>query len=185
MKLLGALLVLGSSASLAVASACSPDNCARAVTGTQNGLIFQSSAKGDCSSFLQATVYPATVTSTVTTTIYPFTATQTSISTTVEQTNTVYPYTEIYFSTTTTFIQSTTDSTSFVVASTETDFTTIGTTTVQPQKRTISPEAPVGTVQPTSVPAYASPCSGTVRYSSACSCFGVAKTTVSSFELLL
>jgi hypothetical protein len=185
MKLFGALLVLASSASLAAASACNPDNCARAVTGTQAGLVFQSSAKADCSSFLQATVYPATVTSTVTTTIYPFTATQTSISTTFEQTSTVYPFTETDFSTTTTFIQSTTDSTSVVVASTETDFTTIGTTTVQPQKRTITPDAPVGTVQPTSVPAYASPCSGTVRYSSACSCFGVTETTVSSFELLL
>lgn len=189
MKLFDALLVLASSASLAAAT-CNPDNCARAVTGTQAGLAFQSSAKADCSSFLQATVYPATVTSTVTTTIFPFTATQTSISTTFEQTSTVYPFTETDFSTTTTFIQSTTDSTTDVVASTETDFLTVGTTTVtdfvftnipttvQPQKRTITPDAPVGTVQPTAVPAYASACSGTVRYSSACSCFGVTETTI-------
>jgi len=178
MKLFGALFVLASINSLAAASTCNPDNCARAVTGIQAGLAAQSSAKADCSSFLQATVYPATVTSTVTTTIYPFTATQTSISTTLEQTNTVYPFTETDFSTTTTFIQSTTDSTSVLVASTETDFTTIGTTTAQPQKRTITSDAPVGTVQPTSVPAYASACSGTVRYSSACSCFGVTETTI-------
>ncbi|KAL8698087.1 MAG: hypothetical protein Q9224_002012 [Gallowayella concinna] len=31
-----------------------------------------------------------------------------------------------------------------------------------------------------SVPAYASPCSGTVRYSSACSCFGVTQATVTA-----
>ncbi|KAK0099572.1 hypothetical protein ONS95_013531 [Cadophora gregata] len=33
---------------------------------------------------------------------------------------------------------------------------------------------------PFTVPAYASPCSGTVRYSSACSCFGVTATTVTA-----
>lgn len=33
------------------------------------------------------------------------------------------------------------------------------------------------TTSPTAVPTYASACSGTVRYSSACSCFGITKTT--------
>lgn len=36
------------------------------------------------------------------------------------------------------------------------------------------------TVVPSSVPTYASACSGSVRYSSACSCWGVAKSTVTA-----
>jgi hypothetical protein len=36
------------------------------------------------------------------------------------------------------------------------------------------------TVAPSSIPAYASPCSGSVRYSSACSCIGVTATTTTA-----
>jgi hypothetical protein len=45
-------------------------------------------------------------------------------------------------------------------------------------KRTASPQPT--TVVPTSIPAYASPCSGSVRYSSACSCIGVTATTTTA-----
>ena len=36
------------------------------------------------------------------------------------------------------------------------------------------------TVSPSAVPSYASACSGTARYSSACACFGVSKTTITA-----
>jgi hypothetical protein len=41
-------------------------------------------------------------------------------------------------------------------------------------------EARQVTVVPTSIPAYASPCSGSVRYSSACSCIGVTATVTTA-----
>jgi hypothetical protein len=153
MKLLSGFLLLISGPFLTVATACNQDSCARAVNGSRNGLDFQFSAKENCSSFLKATVHPATITSTVITTIYLSTATQTSTSTTVERITTVYSLIE-------------------------TDFTTVGTITVQLQKRAVTPASSAETVQPTSVPAHASPCSGTVRYSSACYCLGITKTTV-------
>lgn len=37
---------------------CNADNCARAVTGTREGLPPISSRKADCSSFMRATVTP-------------------------------------------------------------------------------------------------------------------------------
>lgn len=86
-------------------AACNSDNCARAVTGTFQGS--QSARKQDCSSFLKATVYPATVTSTSTQTIYPFTATKIVTTSIVSQTSTVYPSTVTILSTTSTATQST------------------------------------------------------------------------------
>ena len=41
-------------------------------------------------------------------------------------------------------------------------------------------EARQVTVVPTAIPAYASPCSGSVRYSSACSCIGVTATVTTA-----
>jgi hypothetical protein len=38
------------------------------------------------------------------------------------------------------------------------------------------------TVSPSAVPPYASACSGTVRYASACSCFGITKSTVTAAQ---
>ncbi|PVH87300.1 hypothetical protein DL98DRAFT_582011 [Cadophora sp. DSE1049] len=143
---------------IAAAAVCKADNCARAVTGTQRGLAAQTSAKNDCSSFLKATVYPSTVTSTVTITVFPSTVTSTS------------------FSTTTTIIQTVIVGTSSVVASTETDSTVVQTVTVNQRRAAASPQT-TGTVRPSSVPTYASACSGVVRYSSACSCWGVTQTT--------
>lgn len=37
---------------------CNADNCARAVTGTREGLLPTSSRSADCSSFMLATVTP-------------------------------------------------------------------------------------------------------------------------------
>jgi hypothetical protein len=69
--------------------------------------------------------------------------------------------------------------------STVTSTDTISTVTETPDlfdKRTanlvVTPQP--ATVVPTSIPAYASPCSGSVRYSSACSCIGVTATTTTA-----
>jgi hypothetical protein len=37
---------------------CNADNCARAVTGTRDGLLPITSRQSDCSSFMRATVTP-------------------------------------------------------------------------------------------------------------------------------
>ncbi|KAL6901194.1 hypothetical protein GGI43DRAFT_383534 [Trichoderma evansii] len=50
---------------------CNADNCARAVTGTRDGLLPISSRKADCSSFMRATVTPNAVTTTITVTVHP------------------------------------------------------------------------------------------------------------------
>ncbi|KAK1238085.1 hypothetical protein MKX08_002664 [Trichoderma sp. CBMAI-0020] len=50
---------------------CNADNCARAVTGTREGLLPISSRKADCSSFMRATVTPEATTTTITITVHP------------------------------------------------------------------------------------------------------------------
>ncbi|KAL6693311.1 hypothetical protein J3F84DRAFT_350715 [Trichoderma pleuroticola] len=50
---------------------CNADNCARAVTGTRDGLLPITSRQADCSSFMQATVTPAPTTTTITITVDP------------------------------------------------------------------------------------------------------------------
>ncbi|OAA64082.1 Phospholipase A2 [Akanthomyces lecanii RCEF 1005] len=63
-------MVLGITTSQACTQKTNGDNCARAVTGTRLGAAFQSSARADCSSFLEQTATASTVfvTNTVTTT---------------------------------------------------------------------------------------------------------------------
>lgn len=64
--------------------------------------------------------------------------------------------------------------------------TVLTTTTLTPVKKreAAAIEQRQVTVQPSSVPTYASACSGTVRYSSACSCWGItAKTTTAPTPL--
>jgi len=61
MKLFTLLAASTSLVNAAVVTKCNADNCARAVTGTNNGLAFQTAAKKDCESFFRSTVYPATV----------------------------------------------------------------------------------------------------------------------------
>jgi hypothetical protein len=95
---------------------CHADNCARAVSGTYQGL--QSSHKQDCSSYFKATVYPATVTKTSTTTVYPFTSTKTVTTSILSQTSTVYPSTDVIRRTTSTLTQSTTIATVFTTIAT-------------------------------------------------------------------
>ncbi|MCJ1417066.1 hypothetical protein MMC32_003405 [Xylographa parallela] len=172
--------------SVCVATTCSADNCARAVTGTANGLAAQSSHKQDCSSFFDVTVTPGTSTFTHTATVTPTTVTQTVIGTVITQT-VVIPVSA-----------TTTDATVVVTAATITDVdivtiatavltTTVATVVVAPPppaatlklrdgfEKHIVPRAV--TVSPSAVPTYASACSGTSRYSSACSCFGVTHST--------
>ncbi|KAL7931741.1 hypothetical protein V8C35DRAFT_109065 [Trichoderma chlorosporum] len=50
---------------------CNADNCARAVTGTRDGLLPITSRKADCSSFMLATVTPKAATTTITITVDP------------------------------------------------------------------------------------------------------------------
>ncbi|MCJ1291374.1 hypothetical protein MMC34_002917 [Xylographa carneopallida] len=171
--------------SSSLAASCSADNCARAVTGTTNGLATQAAHKQDCSSFFAVTVTPGTTTITHTATITPATVTQTVTGAVVTQT-VVVPVSE-----------TTTDATVDVTAATITDIvtvtlstaivtTTVATVVVQqssPAKlklrdgfeQRVAPRAV--TVSPSSVPTYASACSGTARYSSACSCFGITHST--------
>ncbi|KAF3931026.1 hypothetical protein ABW20_dc0103187 [Dactylellina cionopaga] len=74
------------------ATSCSPNNCARAVTGTSSGCkIPVASRRADCSSVQRYTVVPAASTTTVYTTITPATVsvTQTSVVTKTSGTITV------------------------------------------------------------------------------------------------
>ncbi|KAK6523681.1 hypothetical protein TWF281_001656 [Arthrobotrys megalospora] len=69
-----------------------------------------------------------------------------------------------------------------VVTETVTTTLTTATTTITPQGSTETLTAekrdePI-TNPATAIPAYASPCSGSIRYSSACSCIGVTQTTI-------
>ncbi|KAH6608241.1 lipase/esterase family protein [Trichoderma cornu-damae] len=50
---------------------CNADNCARAVTGTRDGLLPITSRQADCSSFMLATVTPEATTTTITITVDP------------------------------------------------------------------------------------------------------------------
>ncbi|MCJ1434118.1 hypothetical protein MMC27_003484 [Xylographa pallens] len=138
-------------------SACNEDNCLRAVQGsafpTRHG-------SADCMSYFKTTVTPATSTSTVT-------VTATSKTTDV-----------------------------FTITDTGTTTATIPVTVIIPETATVTealkkrfemadlvrtPKASLAprqmTVAPSSIPSYASACSGSVRYSSACSCIGVTATT--------
>ncbi|MCJ1436180.1 hypothetical protein MMC27_005558 [Xylographa pallens] len=171
--------------SYCVATSCSADNCARAVTGTANGLAAQSSHKQDCSSFFDVTVTPGTSTFTHTATITPATVTQTVIGTIITQTVvtavsatttdatvdiTVATITDVEFVTVSTVVLTTTVSTVVVAAP-----PAVTLKVRDGFEKRISPRAV--TVSPSGVPTYASACSGTSRYSSACSCFGVTHST--------
>jgi hypothetical protein len=125
----------------------SKDNCARAVTGTRPGKDVLAQ-KSDCSSFMLATVTPATAT--------------------ITQTLRVTPSTDTIYAATTTII-------SFVTATevvTVTSFTGI-------ERRDVPTGGPV-TTSPTNIPTYASACDNVLRYSSACSCWGITATTTTA-----
>ncbi|EPS44224.1 hypothetical protein H072_1746 [Dactylellina haptotyla CBS 200.50] len=133
-----------------VQAACNADNCARAVTGT-NAKPASATRMADCSSFFQITVTPATSTITVWETVTPFTVTpETVTETVVVSTATEYDY----VATVTTYVANTVVKRGLV-------------------RRAV-------TQSPSVVPTYASLCSGTSRYSSACSCWGVTKVTINA-----
>ncbi|KAL2062278.1 hypothetical protein VTL71DRAFT_6544 [Oculimacula yallundae] len=152
------LLLLGQGIAVANAAiaraACAADNCLRAVGATNKGVIFQSQARRDCSSFAVVSVIPSTSTIIDWTTIYPNTATQTSTTLTVFQTSTVYPVTETVTTEALEF-----QSVTGTVVSTEVISTT---TTTTPPASMVTRAAPATskTVTPSQIPAYATPCSG-------------------------
>ncbi|KAK6541459.1 hypothetical protein TWF694_007269 [Orbilia ellipsospora] len=131
---------------------CAADNCLRAVRATA---FPTRQGTADCSSYLRATVTPATSTfyNTITST---YTTTETDAQT---LTNTVHK--------TFTSIVQTTHTVSVTVTSTY--IRNFGAATIKKRQQT---------VQPSAIPAYASACSGVARYTSACNCIGVSATTI-------
>lgn len=124
---------------------CNADNCLRAIRNTARpGLA-------DCSSFLAATVTPAT--STVTDTLT--------------------------FSTTPTLTFEVTDTFTNLATATE----VVEQTTTETVTNTVTVHAGItlrkrqATVIPSDIPRYATACSGTVRYTSACACLGAGSAT--------
>ncbi|MCJ1416040.1 hypothetical protein MMC32_002375 [Xylographa parallela] len=139
-------------------SACNEDNCLRAIQGsaypTRHGTA-------DCMSYFKTTVTPAASTSTVTVTATSTTTNVFTITNTGTTTATI-PVTIIIPETAT-----------VTVAALKKRFEMAD--LVRTPKASLAPRQM--TVAPSSIPSYASACSGSVRYSSACSCIGVAATT--------
>ncbi|OIW32481.1 hypothetical protein CONLIGDRAFT_630168 [Coniochaeta ligniaria NRRL 30616] len=111
-------------------------------------------ASTDCAAILDVTVTPSIVT-------------VTEYSTVLETNTATIP---------TTLVQTVHDTLTTVVRATST-VEASETVTVQPAKRAVSDGVPA------CAPAYASPCSGLVRFSSACSCIGVTAKTVTAAAL--
>ncbi|KAJ9149892.1 hypothetical protein NKR23_g4173 [Pleurostoma richardsiae] len=155
------LLPVFAAASPALERRACGDNCARAVIAlaytTRHGAA-------DCSSYLLTTVTPATSTITQTSTL------SFSPTVTVAGTNTVTATTTIPFTAATVTAPIVTTTT---VTSTSTIFTNwpgLGTTVYKRDQ----------IAAPSIIPAYASPCSGAARYSTACACVGVYPSTVTA-----
>jgi len=187
MKFFSSLLLLAQCISLASASSyyCQADSCAKAISGGNKSQ--QSARKSACSSFFRHTVYPKTSTIHKTKTIKRFTTTKTSTTKVITRTTTIFPFTTTTTQTTATQIITKVASTETVTASTTTLLTTstslsflslpnTRTITIKKKRATYGYGAPAA---PTKVPVYAGSCSGVAKYSSACSCVGVRKTTVS------
>ncbi|KAH8911246.1 hypothetical protein BR93DRAFT_324929 [Coniochaeta sp. PMI_546] len=165
-----------------VAPACDANNCYRAVANSKS----LARASSDCTSFFLATVTPIPVTKTVTRS--RTTSTSTTRSVTVSTIASLTVTTRPTSSTTVTVTDITTvpGTVSETDISTSTTVTTTTTTTTIPSVETFRAVRYKGrqaTVLPSRIPAYASPCSGAIQYSSACSCIGVMShrtTTVSA-----
>lgn len=152
------LLVLAAGVAAAPAtSTCNADNCLRAVRASAFPTVL---GTRDCSSYLLATVTPATSTSTVTVTISP----TSTFSVTVTNTQTL--------------IDSVTATSTATVTDTITITSDVDITSTVLQFPSLAPRQV--TVQPSHIPTYASACSNSVRYSSACSCIGVTKSTTTA-----
>ncbi|KAF3914293.1 hypothetical protein ABW20_dc0107502 [Dactylellina cionopaga] len=111
----------------------------------------------DCSSYFRVTVTPAASTSTITETYYSTSSETVSLTATSTDFRTL------------TVVQPTT-------LTTELSITT--TITIKPPGQVPGKLKRQVTVVPSKIPAYASPCSGSVRYSSACSCRSISHVTV-------
>ncbi|KAL2072825.1 hypothetical protein VTL71DRAFT_12168 [Oculimacula yallundae] len=154
-----AVLLIPITAILVERAGCNADNCARAATGLAGGK--QSARLAACSSFQQCTVYPATVTITATATSNPVPLTQTATVLTLTQVTTA----------------SVTVTVSPAQKRDSVEFAGIIVPQVQNHGRAVdSPSAT--TICPSSVPATASACSGSVRFASACSCASITKSYV-------
>ncbi|MCJ1323084.1 hypothetical protein MMC15_008435 [Xylographa vitiligo] len=191
-------LLVGHGLTASTMMVCNENNCLRAVQGsaytTRHGTA-------DCSSYLLATVTPSTSTVTTTMTIYtPSTVIDDVTATTVVDTETIDTIDVTATSTldvtavqtveeiTTSTIDVTvvaTDSitvqaTATTAVSTATVTSTVITVTVaarSDQQRNVDLQPRQVTVTPSSIPAYASACSGSAGYLSACSCVGVTRST--------
>lgn len=85
-----------------------------------------------------------------------------------------------FFSTTVTPVVTTTVTQTSTSTSNYVAMTTVTTTVQEGKKRQATTTVTAITKTPTAVPTYASACSGTVRYGSACSCFGVSRVTTTA-----
>ncbi|KAH7310313.1 hypothetical protein BKA65DRAFT_485000 [Rhexocercosporidium sp. MPI-PUGE-AT-0058] len=156
-KIAVALAIASSPALAAIAAApvCNADNCLRAIRATT------SLGSADCQSYFLTTVTPTRST-----------VTETAIVTSSTTTTWLY--------TTTTTVANTVVSTSLIP---------VAKRLFQPQdlplpdglasRRQVVTDGPQ-TSTPTGIPAYASACSGAMRYSSACSCVGATRSTITA-----
>ena len=135
--------------------ACNRDDCLRAVVASS---FPTRSGAADCSSFFKDTVTPATV--------YKVTFLQTNSDVLIHASSTVTKSSGVATVTSTLTVASLAQKEKRDAAASE------------PAKLDLAPRQVTAT--PTSIPAYASACSGTARYSSACSCIGATHTTITS-----
>ncbi|CAD0110934.1 unnamed protein product, partial [Aureobasidium uvarum] len=153
---------------------CNADLCLRSIRATNTpGRAAQGVA--DCSSFLRVTVTPATYTSTSTVTVESVSVTTTTSTNTNTATTTQTVYSVFGGSVITPAPRATVQKRDLRIASPSTvsDKIIAALPISNLEKRQ-------QTVRPVAIPAYASPCSGAVRYSSACSCVGATATTITA-----
>lgn len=143
------------------------DDCARAVTGTFRAAT--STHHVDCSSFQQCTVTPAESTITETATVTPSLLYSTVTATTVPFVTTIETITQ---PASTTLVSS-----PYPVFKRSPAALEHWLNPPQEVLQAAVTSATATTNCPTNVPSYASACSGTVKYQSACSCWGLTKST--------
>lgn len=142
------ILALGTLLGSAASQACNKNNCLRAVIASA---FTTRDGKADCSSYMAVTVTPATST---------FSAIETTTYTTLR--SSTKPVTTTVYQT---------------VLQTSTATFTAGTRTIYQRGLRYKHVRQI-TVSASNIPAYASPCAGPAAYSSACSCIGVTRYTV-------
>jgi hypothetical protein len=173
-----ASVLLGSYISQANAqlTACNRDNCLRAVIAS-NAAPGPQSASGDCVSFFRATVTPSTRY------LFPFSKLNSCAN---KSHSTIFSTVSV-----TTTLPLATSSSVVTVTSTITVAAGVSKRSADFDEEKRAVDGPLNhqitglklavrqqTVSPSRIPVYASACSGAVRFSSACSCIGVTRTTV-------